>query len=170
MKIGEGAGVVFPVPSWPEALLPRHQRARRPVVMPHSCEPPTSTILLSGMSDPSGAAKVSVVGLVVPLPQHLTPEPLVAQVRPEPASMSMEPAAPVTNVGACFDTVDPMPSWPVALEPQQYVRLLADRMAQLCVAPVATSFQSLAVPMRFGADFETSELMPSCPLVFTPQQ
>ena len=110
IQSGPAVGSLSPVASWPDVLLPRHQTASRPVVMPHSLAPPTSTIVLTGMALLSGAAKVRVTGDVVPLPQHLTPEAFVAHVRPDPASMSMDPAAAVTTVGDCLETVEPIPS------------------------------------------------------------
>src|SRR5438309_1329251 len=122
-------------PSWLLTFCPQHH-AVLPVPMPQVCcapaltemkrKPPNtaSGVLLHG-SLPVEVAHVAVGGVPScpyrPHPQQYAAESAVRRphVNVPPVATRNSDRAPVTPVGVERDAVDPSPSWPVRLSPQQ---------------------------------------------------
>src|SRR2546422_586448 len=126
---------VFPVPSWP-ASLPPQQSAVLSAATAQVCRAPALTEMKRKPPDTASGVRlhgsllvevthVSVGGLPScpygPHPQQYAAESAVARphVNVPPAATRNSDRAPATPTGVERDVVEPSPSWPVRLSPQQ---------------------------------------------------
>lgn len=107
--------------------------------------------------------------------QYPSPEVASAQVWyiPELTAEKATPAGISTGTGEARCVVDPSPSWPYVLEPQQYALPCAVR-PQVCEFPPDSVTIDGDDPIATGTNGVTYEFeeapFPSCPYVLEPQQ
>ena len=107
----------MPLPSWPYQIAPQHLTPP-PLVSAQVWRPPAE-IALTPLARPETSTGTLLSVFVplpswpyVPLPQHLTPPPLVsAQVWISPAAIAVTPLArPETSTGTLLPVVERFPS------------------------------------------------------------
>ena len=116
-RVGWGRSTVDSSPSWPRSFAPQQYRAWSDVV-PHTCASPAESVAKVSAVDTNVGAATPAAG--PPPQQYATPSRVNPQVKRRPAVSRLNWCSPTTTVGsAVAGDMDPMPSWPASLLPQQ---------------------------------------------------
>ncbi len=94
---------------------------------------------------------------------------MTAQVWSAPAFMDLKRRPPATAAGRLLVVVDPLPSWPKLLLPQQKAVPVAV-IAHVWPPPALIVVNRIAPATALGKALWSNDPLPNWPLLFCPQQ